>query len=946
MKEATDKGRMIIVLIQHPTLGALLIPYIGKEQQEDTILLIEQAFHASAEVVAQMSKPEQQIIKIAARYTEKELMKAYPKEKNISQFIKKLSEEEVKRRIRPRIEPQIQQIVELICQFQIPLYQNQTGNKLLYPHNAIQVSPFTTEAYFHFKADAELFSYSLSCKRNGEPVLLTDKKPVITICTNPAIILLNTELHRFHDIGANRILPFTHKNTVSVDASQTSKYLGNVILPIIRFHEISSEGLPIIKEQQECAPVLSIEENVFDGLSLVLEFWYGTEKFRPTNKETKYAYLSDKNGEISLRYFYRDMQKEEQIMKELRNAHLELHGECNLILKQEAPEKDLSTWIFSHRELLNAHFKLTNSTGKIDYSLDEIHVSKEISETQDWFELHITVHIGEFKIPFIRFRKNILEGKKEYLLPDGKMILLPQEWFSQYADLVAFGEVDETNVRVQRSFSGIVQATVLDQNEQNRVSYFPKEEFDTPSMLKATLRNYQKEGFNWMMHLHKHHLGGCLADDMGLGKTLQTLTLLQYIYNTEEKKPATLVVLPTSLLHNWKREIKKFTTLKAFEYNASNLPKNLYLKETFNHYHLVLTSYGMMRNNMDKLKEYLFEYVILDESQNIKNSDSLTFRAVAQLQSNFRLALTGTPIENSLKDLWSQFHFIQPDLLGNESCFNKQYMTPIKSGDKRMEERLRRLISPYILRRSKEEVAPELPSLTEEIIFCEMHEQQQKVYEEEKNSLRNMLLKMKTSNEKNLHFTALNGIMRLRQLACHPHMVFNDFNSPSGKLDEIISTFETLQSVGHKVLIFSSFVKHLDIIAEAFKQKGWSYALLTGTTGNREEEIARFNSKENIRAFLISLKAGGVGLNLTQADYVFIIDPWWNPAAEMQAISRAHRIGQDKHVIAYRFITQDSIEEKIVRLQAEKKELFETFITENNPLKSLNDREWAGLLEG
>ena len=227
-----------------------------------------------------------------------------------------------------------------------------------------------------------------------------------------------------------------------------------------------------------------------------------------------------------------------------------------------------------------------------------------------------------------------------------------------------------------------------------------------------------------------------------------------------------------------------------------------------------------------------------------------------------------------------------------------------------------------------------------------MNAEQKKIYGQEKNSLRNMLRQMKTSNEKNIHFTVLNGIMRLRQLACHPHMVLNDFQGSSGKLDEIISTFETLQSEGHKVLIFSSFVKHLDIIAEAFNEHGWKYTMLTGTTVNREQEINKFASSNDVGAFLISLKAGGVGLNLTQADYVFIVDPWWNPASELQAISRAHRIGQDKHVFAYRFITENTIEEKIIRLQEGKRKLSETFIVDSNPFDTLTDKEWADLLDG
>ena len=260
-----------------------------------------------------------------------------------------------------------------------------------------------------------------------------------------------------------------------------------------------------------------------------------------------------------------------------------------------------------------------------------------------------------------------------------------------------------------------------------------------------------------------------------------------------------------------------------------------------------------------------------------------------------------------------------------------------------MKFRLRQLISPFILRRSKQEVAPELPSLTEEVIYCDMAKKQNELYQHEKNSLRNILLEQ-TVEKGQQPLIVLNGILRLRQLACHPQMILPGFIGESGKLNLIIETFETLRSEGHKVLIFSSFVKHLELVADEFRKRQWDYALLTGSSTNRPEEIARFSRDPRIQAFLISLKAGGVGLNLTQADYVFIIDPWWNPAAEAQAIARAHRIGQDKQVIAYRFITQGSIEEKIIQLQEEKRKLAETFITETDQLPTLTNQEWAGLL--
>ena len=710
----------------------------------------------------------------------------------------------------------------------------------------------------------------------------------------------------------------------------------------------------------------------------------------------------------------------------ITDSGLQRVSDVHFKLSPDAPEKTITEWISTYRKMLQQSFLLTGNMGNTPYCLDEIRIEQSCDDEPDWFELHITVVIGNLRIPFSRFRKHILEEKREFLLSDGRMILLPEEWFSKYGNLLELGTQTETGIRLKPTFVGAVQSALEENGPKNLPFKREIRNVPVPQGLKAELRPYQQKGFSWMVQLNKQGFGGCLADDMGLGKTLQTLTLLQYIYKplspdavtaptkpvfTEStasdnqpdkectagnppareqiadaegqfslfsfssedellpdareireknkpkendhrqehgknsRKPATLIVVPTSLLHNWRREAKRFTTLAIAEYNSNTTFPKGHPEKFFNHFHLIFTTYGMMRNNIDILRSYTFEYIVLDESQNIKNNDSLTFRSVIQLQGKHRIALTGTPIENSLKDLWAQFRFLQPDLLGEESAFHKQFIIPIRQGNVRMEKRLQQIIAPFILRRSKSEVAPELPPLTEETIYCAMSEKQDESYEQEKNSLRNILLQQPENRDRYHMFSILNGILRLRQLACHPQLIFPDFDGISGKTEQIIDTFDTLRSEGHKVLIFSSFVRHLEILAEVFRQRGWKYALLTGSTNNRPSEIAHFTEQKDVQAFLISLKAGGVGLNLTQADYVFIIDPWWNPAAESQAIARAHRIGQDKQVIAYRFITQNSIEEKILQLQEDKRRLAETFITDSEALPALSNEQWADLLQ-
>lgn len=1016
MKEKTITGQVIIVLAEHPTFGTLLIPYSAEKSDDGTWQLIEQAFHASPEAICRMSEAERQAIDIASHYTEKYLMGIYSREKTVTRFLHKLSEdpERIKNNIRPFIEKKLQEMLTLIRYHGLPLYQKQAGSKLLYAHHAYHIHPHDVEIHFTFHADETNFRYLLQCYYDGQPLSLSEQKPVIVLTSSPAILLLGMELYFFPHIESVRILPFTKKKKISVPAAQIDKYIDNIVIPIARYHEITTQGLNIVEETYTCEALLSLEDTIYDEQMLRLSFRYGDQLFTPdTVTEMKKIIYRKDSGEIF--FFRRDISAEEEKLRLLTDAGLQRISDVHFKLSAEAREKTITEWIGKYRKMLQESFLLTGNMGNTPYCLDEIHIEQSCDDEPDWFELHITVVIGNLRIPFSRFRKHILEEKREFLLPDGRLILLPEEWFSKYGNLLELGTQTETGIRLKPTFVGAMQSALEENGPKNLPFKREIRNIAVPQGLKAQLRPYQQKGFSWMVQLNKQGFGGCLADDMGLGKTLQTLTLLQYIYkpaapeasgysetipaalstsddplakeqaadaegqfslfsfssedellpDTREireknipreedhrqksgknsRKPATLIVVPTSLLHNWRREAKRFTTLSVAEYNSSTVFPKGHPEKFFKRFHLIFTTYGMMRNNIDILRSYTFEYIVLDESQNIKNNDSLTFRSVIQLQSKHRIALTGTPIENSLKDLWAQFRFLQPDLLGEESAFQKQFIIPIRQGNIRMEKRLQQLIAPFILRRSKSEVAPELPPLTEETIYCDMSDRQEECYEQEKNSLRNILLQQPESRDRFHTFSILNGILRLRQLACHPQLIFPEFNGISGKTEQIIETFDTLRSEGHKVLIFSSFVKHLEILAEIFRQRAWKYALLTGSTNNRPSEIAHFTEQKDVQAFLISLKAGGVGLNLTQADYVFIIDPWWNPAAEAQAIARAHRIGQDKQVIAYRFITQNSIEEKILQLQEDKRRLAETFITDSDALPALSNEQWADLLK-
>jgi SNF2 family DNA or RNA helicase len=449
---------------------------------------------------------------------------------------------------------------------------------------------------------------------------------------------------------------------------------------------------------------------------------------------------------------------------------------------------------------------------------------------------------------------------------------------------------------------------------------------------------------------------------MGLGKTIQTLALLQHnkeyhiskkltgnetelnLFSGSDTKLTSLIIVPASLIYNWENEIKRFVPeMNVYSYKGNQRKKST---SYFQNFDIILSSYHTIRQDIELINTFNFHYIILDESQVIKNPASMLYRTVTSLKSEFKLVLTGTPVENSLTDLWTQLNFVNPGLLGDLAFFRREFAKPIeKMGDDEKELKLRKIIKPFILRRTKEMVARDLPPVSEQTVFCDMSDDQFKLYEEEKSSVRNSILKSisSTGSEKSA-IIVLQGLLKLRQLANHPVLANEEYAYGSGKFETVLQDMESVISEGHKILVFSSFVKHLDLYAEELGKKRIRFAMLTGASTKREKIVNSFQNDPDNKIFLISLKAGGVGLNLTAADYVFILDPWWNPASEMQALNRAHRIGQQKSVFVYRYITSNSIEEKIVKLQEKKSQLADIFISSNNPLKDIDLQEILNII--
>jgi SNF2 family DNA or RNA helicase len=748
----------------------------------------------------------------------------------------------------------------------------------------------------------------------------------------------------------------------------------------VRNYEVHAQGFTILEESAKKTAVLSLERNLQYEPCLVLNFLYGSEKFLPNSSRKLSVQLQRENKNYIFRKVQRDFEWENEIQNILKQTGLiEKNGYYTLtsldLLEKENAIYTLVNWINQHKTQLDQNnIRLVQENLEKKYYTGSQHFEIDTRETKDWFDIHISVRFGEFIIPFIKLRKFILNDIREFKLPNGEIAILPEEWFARYKGLIPFAKITGDKLQFEKYHFLLLQNTLKGTIESvagklKKLENLEKTDYPLPSNLKAQLRNYQLEGYNWMHQLHENGFGGCLADDMGLGKTLQTLALLLKLKrqkrgvvinhpmarsgqldlfaqlpetDQEPNQPASIIVLPTSLVHNWDNEIRKFTpALKVYKHVGNQRKKTVDLGKNIPYYDVILTTYGTVRNDIKLLRNTDFFYAILDESQYIKNPASKTYKAILQLRSKHRLVLTGTPIENSLSDLWSQMNFLNPGLLGSQSFFQKKFITPIeKLADEKQQEQLQLIIRPFILRRKKDEVAKDLPPLTEQVLFCKMAEEQEKMYEEEKSVIRNAILEnIEKVGLKKSSVVVLQGLTKLRQLANHPSLLDKESEEQSGKFDQIMEMLENIVAEKHKVLIFSSFVTHLELVKQSVESKNWKFSLLTGQTTNRERVINEFQDDTENHIFLISLKAGGVGLNLTQADYVFIIDPWWNPASENQAVSRAHRIGQDKQVFVYRFITENSIEEKIQLLKERKTSLADKFINSNNPFEEITKEE-------
>lgn len=597
-------------------------------------------------------------------------------------------------------------------------------------------------------------------------------------------------------------------------------------------------------------------------------------------------------------------------------------------------------------------FNKLNNNNLSPYKAD---ISIKVISGIDWFETQAKVAYNGEAISLKHLHKSIRNKSKFIKLDDGTMGILPDEWIEKFTSYFNAGEIVEESIHTHKinynMIAELYDEHLFDETVKDQLATYRKKllgpdqivQVKIPESLNAELRSYQYDGVNWLNFLDDFNFGACLADDMGLGKTIQIITFIL----TQREKSAhntNLVVVPASLIFNWQAEVAKFApSIKIRTIYGADRLQDIH---EFDQYEIILTSYGTLLADIRFLKAYRFNYVFLDESQNIKNPDSQRYKAVRLLQSRNKVVLTGTPIENNTFDLYGQLSFACPGLLGTKQQFKELYSVPIDQfkETKRAKE-LQQRISPFILRRTKEQVAKELPDKTEMVIYCEMGKEQREVYEAAVQDVKDYIEGRAEDELQKSSMHILQGITRLRQICNSAELLKDDrfYGNASAKMETLLEQIET-KSPNHKILVFSQFVGMLDLIRKELRERGISHEYLTGQTRNRAAVVTSFQDNPEVRVFLISLKAGGVGLNLTRADYVYIVDPWWNPAVENQAIDRTYRIGQEKNVVAVRLICPDTIEEKIMKLQNTKKDLAGDLIkTESSIYKSLSKKDLLDL---
>ncbi|MEO9023046.1 MAG: SNF2-related protein [Ginsengibacter sp.] len=742
------------------------------------------------------------------------------------------------------------------------------------------------------------------------------------------------------------------RNTLHVPNEQWPSLLKDMILPLSNEFKVSFDAA-LIRETKEGQPdisVMLIEKG--DYLLFQPVFTYKGFSVKSSDKDTIIVPDGDKvlmvkrNKEAEEEFIQKLGKLHSQFINQPQNKSLVLKGadvlKNNWFFLFVDAMKEMKVPVYGFEALKNFRFNTAKPSTRI-----------HLSSGMDWFDAKVELAFGEQHIGIAEIQKALTNKQSFVQLNDGTLGILPDEWIKKYSLLFKVGEGKNNQLRLSKFHLSVID-DLYDQRDEQELSFELDEKYERlrnfksipevpiPVELENRLRPYQLSGFHWLNYLSTVGWGGILADDMGLGKTVQALSMLLHYAEKNEGLKA-LVVCPTTLIYNWENEINKFTPSLTRRIHHGNTRAKR--KEDFGDDNVLITTYGTLRSDIQLLMKIPFDYVVLDESQAIKNPSSKVTRAACLLKARNRVCMSGTPLQNNTFDIYAQMNFLNPGLLGSMEFFRNEFSTPIdKFGEQEQKDHLKKLLYPFILRRTKEQVAKDLPDKTETILFCEMESAQRNVYEAYRNSYRNKILGViDDQGVGKSQLTILQGLMKLRQICDSPAILNEEERYPNDsiKLEEL--TREITENIGeHKALVFSQFLGMLALIKQKLKENNIEFEYFDGSTSpiDREKAIQNFQTNEKCRVFLISLKAGGVGLNLTAADYVYIVDPWWNPAVEQQAIDRTHRIGQTKNIFAYRMICKDTIEDKILQLQERKRILAKELISDDQTfVKSLTKED-------
>ena len=828
--------------------------------------------------------------------------------------------------------------------------------------------PLTPELHFAF-GEAGI-TYRLYLRgAAGNPLTVRSLDPrILTNGPEHGWLLTGNVLQWLAGMKGEALRPFLSRDALEITPSQAPKYLREFIAPALRRHEVHATGVAFNHYTDLTELRLAARPHPFSGAYLLyLTFGYGPLTF-PFGSAERVGSRVSVRPPFRLEKAERDAGAEAMARKKLTDLGPRVsEGNESLTLADAGRYGNLRWMLANGPALAEAGWTVetpehegqafTDLTGTLEL---------EAQRDGDWLDLRADVRVGEQQVPFASLVRHLQSGERIFPLPDGRWFLIPEEWFATYGPGLQMAQIRGDRVRMARSQAPLLERAAVTVPTAPELAAPGAGE--VPSALRATLRPYQEAGVRWLIEHYHARLGACLADDMGLGKTLQTIAVLLYAKeragtadtdappqmdlfqpvadDRDFLRPLrALVVVPASLVYNWARELRKFAPTLSVLPNVGN--RRVREARVLARHDVILTTYQTALRDQTVLAEVELSYIVLDESQQIKNRQSKAFRALTALEVPHRISLSGTPIENSLSDLWSQMQFINPGLLGTYAFFKKTFIGPIELHDDELrKQQLRELVDPYLLRRTKADVAPDLPDLDLQLCYCEMTKAQARLYDSERSAARNALLGVGSGEgEGRYKLLVIQALTRLRQLANHPVIVEEDYGGDSGKWGEVIEQWDTIRRAGHKVLVFSSMVSYLELFRAEIERQGHAYAWLTGSLSARERarEVDRFQTIPEVQTFFISIKAGGTGLNLTAADYVFILDPWWNPTTEEQAIARAHRIGRSGKVIARKFITRGTLEEKIYRLQQRKRQLAEDIIGKGESL-DLDRGEIAYLL--